>query len=65
MVRKYYEISCDQCGCTSHYSIGTGWKWQAKQDGFIINKFGLFCNEECLNNFKKSGKAVTAKDNVR
>ena len=47
MIRKWYEISCDTCGSTEHFGIGIRCEIQARHTGWIISKYGHFCDENC------------------
>ena len=38
MVRKYYELSCDNCGCADFYLIGQDFAKAARSNGWIITK---------------------------
>ena len=58
-VQKYYEVSCDHCGGTSHYLLGMNWITQARNDGYIVTKDKkVFCDNKCLEQYKltKGGK---------
>lgn len=61
MVRKYYEVSCDYCGCAEHFPIGNGSVVrQARSYGWIVTKMGkYFDSEMCYNSaHKKKVEAI-------
>jgi len=37
-IRKYYELSCDNCSCADHYPIGIDLVKAARENGWIITK---------------------------
>jgi hypothetical protein len=55
MIRKWYEVSCDTCGCAEHFggsiasarrqAVGTGW--------LIIGK-NAFCTKDCKDRHAKT-----------
>ena len=52
MVRRYIEMTCDNCNCACHYQIGCGSaEQQGREDGWIITADGRHydsakCREE-------------------
>ena len=61
MVRKYYEVECDNCHMAEHFHLGLSYQIQAKQTGWVISKYGDCCCEECLIELKKSKGAKNEK----
>ena len=56
MIRKYYEVSCDYCGCAEHFPIGgSSAIEQARSYGWIITKDGQHFD------FRKCYKAARKK----
>ncbi len=53
MIRKYYEISCDNCGCGDYFS---GSKEQSiehfKDVGWIFKNKKHYCNSNCEDNYE-------------
>lgn len=54
-IEKFYEVSCDECGCACHYTIDP--VWSARQDGWIITAEGKhFDSKECYKKYKGKNK---------
>ena len=53
---KWYEVTCDNCGSSSHYGVGIPWREQAKEDGYIVKGKLAFCDDKCLKKFKDTVK---------
>ena len=49
MIQKYYEISCDFCGCAiGHYSMSKELAFSmAEDDGMITEKGKHYCDIRC------------------
>ena len=54
-VRKYYEISCNQCGSGHLYIHSIKYANSSfKEEGGLIKKGKHFCTKECLNKFERN-----------
>ena len=49
MIHKYYEITCDHCGCADFYTVSIAEaEKDARKNGWIITKSkNHFCDSEC------------------
>lgn len=60
MIRKYYEVSCDECSCAiGHYTYRP--KESAKQHGAILKGSKIFCDRTCEINYNEKLKQVVKK----
>lgn len=49
MIRKWYEVSCDRCGCAEHFGGSLeSVKRQATEVGWIVVGRLTFCTESCM-----------------
>ena len=60
MIRKYYEIRCDECGCAEHFlaDIGIPCETQARAHGWIVTGKRIhFDLDECYKKYMEKEKS--------
>lgn len=52
MISKWYEVTCDSCGCgLNHYALNKPTKQMLKDDGFVVKGDKVFCDINCLRKY--------------
>jgi len=46
-IRKWYQISCNNCGSAEHFPVGWPIKQQARDQGWVFYKGNHYCNNGC------------------
>lgn len=59
MIRRWYEVSCDECGSAEHFggSIDSA-KKQAMETGWLVVGKFIFCTAACKNRHRNNSKIL-------
>ena len=53
MIKKYYECTCDFCGCViNHYPDVRPTKEDFEEIGAVVYGRKIFCDVRCLSNYR-------------
>ena len=61
MVTKWYEVSCDNCGCGITHVRSVS-KEELRAYGVVVSGKKHFCSSECLREFKLRAKVGNSKE---
>ena len=57
MIEKWYEVTCDYCGAAvNHYPGVKPTRKELENDGLVVFKDKVFCDQECLDSWKRENR---------